>query len=115
MRRPEDRDPHCRSALASPSRERCWRAGSRRPGTMIDRTSLPDDARRPDAPDERREIKAPDHTLPPEAPSPAIRRCAARSGMHQALAHDSAHKHVAGEALYIDDLPEPNGLAHVYF
>lgn len=26
--------------------------------------------------------------------------------------HDSAPKHVAGEALYIDDLPEPAGLAH---
>ena len=29
-----------------------------------------------------------------------------------ALAHDSAAKHVTGEALYIDDLPEPAGLAH---
>jgi xanthine dehydrogenase large subunit len=29
-----------------------------------------------------------------------------------AIAHDSAHKHVAGEALYIDDLAEPAGLAH---
>lgn len=28
--------------------------------------------------------------------------------------HDSAPKHVAGEALYIDDLPEPAGLAHAY-
>ena len=27
--------------------------------------------------------------------------------------HDSAHKHVAGEAAYIDDLPEPDGLLHV--
>ncbi|SEE51216.1 xanthine dehydrogenase, molybdenum binding subunit apoprotein [Rhizobiales bacterium GAS188] len=37
-----------------------------------------------------------------------------KCGMHQALPHDSAHKHVAGEALYIDDLPEPAGLSHVY-
>ncbi len=29
------------------------------------------------------------------------------------LRHDSAHKHVAGEAAYIDDLPEPEGLLHV--
>jgi xanthine dehydrogenase large subunit len=29
-----------------------------------------------------------------------------------AIAHDSARKHVAGEALYIDDLAEPAGLAH---
>ncbi|HEV2513441.1 MAG TPA: xanthine dehydrogenase molybdopterin binding subunit [Bosea sp. (in: a-proteobacteria)] len=28
------------------------------------------------------------------------------------LKHDSAEKHVAGEALYIDDIPEPAGLAH---
>ena len=26
--------------------------------------------------------------------------------------HDSAHKHVAGEALYIDDMPEPAGILH---
>ena len=28
--------------------------------------------------------------------------------------HESAHLHVAGEAAYIDDLPEPAGLLHVY-
>jgi len=28
--------------------------------------------------------------------------------------HDSAAKHVSGEALYIDDLPEPAGLLHAY-
>lgn len=32
--------------------------------------------------------------------------------MHQALRHDSAHKHVAGSAEYIDDIPEPAGLLH---
>jgi xanthine dehydrogenase large subunit len=31
----------------------------------------------------------------------------------EALAHDSATKHVAGEALYVDDVPEPAGLVHV--
>ena len=30
------------------------------------------------------------------------------------IAHDSAAKHVSGEALYIDDLPEPAGLLHAY-
>jgi xanthine dehydrogenase large subunit len=30
-------------------------------------------------------------------------------GVHEALAHDSARLHVAGEARYIDDLPEPPG------
>lgn len=28
--------------------------------------------------------------------------------------HDSAHKHVSGEARYGDDIPEPRGLLHVY-
>lgn len=34
--------------------------------------------------------------------------------VHAALAHDSAHKHVAGTALYVDDLPEPSTLLHCY-
>jgi len=36
----------------------------------------------------------------------------AESLIGAALAHDSARKHVTGEALYIDDLPEPPGLLH---
>ena len=31
-----------------------------------------------------------------------------------ARAHDSAPKHVAGEALYIDDIAAPDGLLHAY-
>jgi xanthine dehydrogenase large subunit len=31
-----------------------------------------------------------------------------------AIAHDSATRHVSGEALYIDDLPEPPGLLHAF-
>jgi xanthine dehydrogenase large subunit len=38
-----------------------------------------------------------------------------RGAVHQELRHDSAQKHVTGEATYIDDLPEPAGLLHVYF
>ena len=30
------------------------------------------------------------------------------------ITHDSAAKHVTGEALYVDDLPEPPGLLHAY-
>ena len=26
--------------------------------------------------------------------------------------HDSAHKHVTGQAVYIDDMPEPAGTLH---
>ncbi|MDR6757643.1 xanthine dehydrogenase large subunit [Mycoplana sp. BE70] len=32
--------------------------------------------------------------------------------MHSPLRHDSAHKHVAGTADYIDDMPEPEGTLH---
>jgi xanthine dehydrogenase large subunit len=35
-------------------------------------------------------------------------------GAGQPRRHDSAWKHVSGEAGYIDDLPEPAGLLHVY-
>ena len=37
-----------------------------------------------------------------------------RGGVAQALAHDSARKHVSGTATYVDDLPEPRGLLHLY-
>ena len=40
------------------------------------------------------------------APSP--------SGLHAPIAHDSAERHVAGAAIYIDDLPEPPGLLHIH-
>ena len=36
------------------------------------------------------------------------------SPIGSAIAHDSAAKHVSGEALYVDDLPEPPGLLHAY-
>jgi xanthine dehydrogenase large subunit len=32
----------------------------------------------------------------------------------KSIAHDSAAKHVSGEALYIDDLPAPEGTLHAY-
>jgi xanthine dehydrogenase large subunit len=35
-------------------------------------------------------------------------------GVRQPRRHDSAWKHVTGEAAYIDDLPAPAGLLHVY-
>ena len=30
------------------------------------------------------------------------------------IPHDSASKHVSGQAIYIDDMPEPAGLLHAY-
>jgi xanthine dehydrogenase large subunit len=34
--------------------------------------------------------------------------------VHAPRAHDSAHKHVCGNAPYVDDLPQPEGLLHAY-
>ena len=34
-------------------------------------------------------------------------------GVAQPVPHDSAHKHVAGTALYTDDIPEPPGTLHI--
>ncbi len=36
-----------------------------------------------------------------------------RGGVHSAVAHDSAIEHVTGRALYVDDLPEPEGCLHL--
>jgi xanthine dehydrogenase large subunit len=35
-----------------------------------------------------------------------------RGGLRAAVPHDSAAKHVSGEALYVDDLPEPVGMLY---
>ncbi len=35
-------------------------------------------------------------------------------GVHQMLIHDSAERHVSGEAVYVDDIPEPRDLLHLY-
>ncbi|MGI9422259.1 MAG: xanthine dehydrogenase molybdopterin binding subunit [Hyphomicrobiaceae bacterium] len=37
-----------------------------------------------------------------------------QGGAGHDLRHDSAHKHVSGEAIYVDDLPEPRDLLHVH-
>src|SRR5262245_32883972 len=37
-----------------------------------------------------------------------------KGGVRNAIAHDSAHKHVSGEAIYIDDIPEPPGTLQLY-
>ncbi len=39
-------------------------------------------------------------------------RKAINGQMHSRQRHDSAHKHVAGTADYIDDMPEPAGTLH---
>ncbi len=35
--------------------------------------------------------------------------------VHRSLVHDSAQKHVSGEAVYVDDIPEPSGLLFAAF
>ena len=57
---------------------------------------------------------------PTTAADPARRRpeprpclTGSRAAPTRPRAHDSARRHVTGEALYIDDLPEPAGLLHV--
>ncbi len=37
-----------------------------------------------------------------------------KGAVHKDLRHDSAHKHVSGEAVYIDDMPEPKDMLHIY-
>jgi xanthine dehydrogenase large subunit len=37
-----------------------------------------------------------------------------RGGVHEPRAHDSATKHVAGEAVYVDDIPEPARTLQVF-
>lgn len=37
---------------------------------------------------------------------------AAKGGAHASLMHDSALKHLTGQALYADDIPEPDGMLH---
>ena len=46
------------------------------------------------------------------APGTRLAKRKARGGVREALPHDSAVKHVAGEALYTDDLPELPGTLH---
>src|SRR5438128_2955119 len=58
---------------------------------------------------------------PPAASTPPGRWPMADSGaaqrlpvLHAPIGHDSAPRHVSGEALYIDDIPEPPGLLHLF-
>ncbi|MEQ1944916.1 xanthine dehydrogenase molybdopterin binding subunit [Mesorhizobium sp. VNQ89] len=43
---------------------------------------------------------------------PDIKAASIKGGVHADQRHDSAHKHVAGTAVYIDDIPEPAGTLH---
>jgi len=78
---------------------------------MVDRSSASAERRhRAEDPRRAREPSIPERGAAHKPPRRSV-----KGGMHQAMPHDSAHKHVAGDALYIDDMPEPAGLAHLYF
>ncbi|MFN3548864.1 MAG: xanthine dehydrogenase molybdopterin binding subunit [Mesorhizobium sp.] len=49
-----------------------------------------------------------------ERVSPSLTAKAIIGGVASSQRHDSAHKHVTGQAVYIDDMPEPAGLLHAY-
>ena len=36
------------------------------------------------------------------------------ASVHKPIAHDSAERHVTGDAVYIDDMPEPRNLLHIW-
>ncbi|MDN5926093.1 MAG: xanthine dehydrogenase molybdopterin binding subunit [Hyphomicrobiales bacterium] len=44
--------------------------------------------------------------------APDLKSIAIAGGVHTKQRHDSAHKHVTGTAVYIDDMPEPAGTLH---
>jgi xanthine dehydrogenase large subunit len=46
------------------------------------------------------------------SPSAAKKATGIRGGVRNAIMHDSAAKHVAGSAIYVDDIPEPAGTLH---
>ncbi len=48
------------------------------------------------------------------AAQPKPRPAAIEGGVRSALRHDSGHKHVTGEAIYTDDIPEPPGTLQVF-
>jgi len=44
--------------------------------------------------------------------APSLKAAKITGGVATSQRHDSAHKHVAGTAIYIDDMPEPAGTLH---
>ena len=48
------------------------------------------------------------------APKPNLEKAAIDGGVRAALKHDSGHKHVSGEAVYVDDIREPPGTLQIY-
>src|SRR4029079_18311387 len=55
---------------------------------------------------------APSRAAHRRAAAPRRGRGAVKGAVHTSQRHDSALKHATGQALYIDDLPEPAGTLH---
>ncbi len=49
-----------------------------------------------------------------QRPASALSKSAIAGGVHHSVKHDSGHKHVTGEAVYVDDIPEPPGTLQIY-
>ena len=49
-----------------------------------------------------------------QARTPNLKAAKIAGGVATDQRHDSAHKHVSGTAVYIDDMPEPAGTLHAY-
>ncbi len=45
--------------------------------------------------------------------TPNLKAAKIAGGVATDQRHDSAHKHVSGAAVYIDDMPEPAGTLHI--
>ena len=48
------------------------------------------------------------------APAAKLGMSAIEGGVGTPLGHDSGAKHVSGEAIYVDDIPEPPGTLHIF-
>src|SRR5690606_21837417 len=80
----------------------CWSRGTCSGDFIFRRPAR--QARSPSGATRRHEVK---QDAAPDLTAPRI-----SGGVHTDTRHDSAHKHVNGSAVYIDDMPEPAGTLH---
>jgi xanthine dehydrogenase large subunit len=81
---------------------------------MVDRSSASDERPLSKGKARDRQPGQPSPVTPPSLKPVRSKGRLAETRMHQPLPHDSARKHVTGEAAYVDDLPEPAGTLHAY-
>src|ERR1039457_6432135 len=61
----------------------------------------------------RRQSPASKRARSAASPRPPMCEREVEGGVNQPLVHDSARKHVTGEAIYTDDMPQPPNLLHL--